>query len=275
MTLPVSPSASAKPPSHDDFFIGWLRMPRSHARRAWTFVGITVTVGAIVAAMIAAFQQHPGRGEWEPSNVVQFDGYLLARPYAMLLVPAAPTGPERTVLLVEEGKFGAAARVATLLKNRPEGLPVRVRGTLIRREDRFMVELLADDLALRALSPAETASLGPIPSPAAPGRDRVTLRGEMVDSKCFLGAMRPGGGKTHKACAALCIAGGIPPMLLTTDSTGKHVYYLLAGPDGGPAPGDVVRFLGDEVTVTGTVETCGDLPIVRVNAADIRRTLPR
>ena len=41
-----------------------------------------------------------------------------------------------------------------------------------------------------------------------------TLRGEIVDSKCYLGAMKPGDQKTHKACATLCIRGGIPPVLV-------------------------------------------------------------
>src|SRR5690349_19376703 len=85
--------------------------------------------------------------------------------------------------------------------------------------------------------------LCPLSSRARSLKEPVSLRGEIVDSKCFLGAMRPGNGKTHKACAMLCIAGGVPPMFVTRDSAGREEYYLLAGPDGGPAPSDVVRFL--------------------------------
>jgi hypothetical protein len=35
-------------------------------------------------------------------------------------------------------------------------------------------------------------------------RGPVELTGEIVDSKCFLGVMVPGSGKTHKECASLC-----------------------------------------------------------------------
>lgn len=43
----------------------------------------------------------------------------------------------------------------------------------------------------------------------------VTLDGELVDSKCYLGTMKPGDGKTHKSCAILCLRGGIPPLFVS------------------------------------------------------------
>ena len=52
----------------------------------------------------------------------------------------------------------------------------------------------------RRAMPAESVGGGP-----------VTVSGEIVDSKCFLGVMVPGAGKTHKECASLCLRGGIPP----------------------------------------------------------------
>ena len=44
----------------------------------------------------------------------------------------------------------------------------------------------------------------------------VTLTGEIVDSKCFLGVMNPGNLKPHKACAIRCISGGIASHKLST-----------------------------------------------------------
>ena len=54
----------------------------------------------------------------------------------------------------------------------------------------------------------------------------VSLIGEIVDSKCYLGAMKPGAGRGHKACATLCISGGIPPVLVVRGD-GEGVSYLL------------------------------------------------
>lgn len=47
-----------------------------------------------------------------------------------------------------------------------------------------------------------------------------TLKGEIVDSKCYLGVMNPGNLKAHRACAINCIQGGVPPVLLVRDGGG-------------------------------------------------------
>ena len=77
------------------------------------------------------------------------------------------------------------------------------------------------------------------------------LGGEIVDSKCYLGVMNPGRSKVHRDCAARCLRGGIPPMLVTADAT-----YLLAGAEG-------ADFVGETVQVEGDVERSGDTLILR------------
>jgi hypothetical protein len=47
-----------------------------------------------------------------------------------------------------------------------------------------------------------------------------TLVGEIVDSKCYLGIMNPGETNPHRECAALCIGGGIPPLIIAHDADG-------------------------------------------------------
>ena len=49
----------------------------------------------------------------------------------------------------------------------------------------------------------------------------VTLRGEIVDSKCYLGVMNPGNGKVHRDCAVRCISGGAPPAFIARDASGE------------------------------------------------------
>ena len=82
-----------------------------------------------------------------------------------------------------------------------------------------MIELLSGSLALQSSTPVsqfDETELG-----------EVTIIGEIVDSKCYLGVMNPGRTKVHRDCATRCISGGIPPMLVTADAT-----YLLVGTDG-------------------------------------------
>lgn len=85
----------------------------------------------------------------------------------------------------------------------------------------------------------------------SPG-DLVEVSGEIVDSKCHLGAMNPGDGLTHRECATRCLRGGIPPLLAT--ATGE---VLLLTADGGPAGPAVLGHLGVPVRVRGRMARLG------------------
>ena len=86
-------------------------------------------------------------------------------------------------------------------------------------------------------------------------RTCVTLRGEIVDSKCFLGVMTPGQGKTHRACASLCLRGGIPPALFVEDRAGASRLVLLVSPAGDALDPAIVADRAFEPTeMTGRLE---------------------
>ena len=104
------------------------------------------------------------------------------------------------------------------------------------------------------------------PTPEVPlGRHR--LRGEIIDSKCFLGAMRPGQGKVHKACATLCLMGGIPPMFAVYREDAPADLLLLAGPDGGPLPDALLDDTAGYISVAGELWQRDDLLVFRVDPA--------
>ena len=86
------------------------------------------------------------------------------------------------------------------------------------------------------------------------GDGPLTVRGEIVDSKCFLGVMVPGSGKTHKDCASLCVRGGIPPALHMQDRAGHSVLMLLTGTAGESVSAQALRFAGEAVDMTGTIQ---------------------
>jgi hypothetical protein len=172
-------------------------------------------------------------------------------------------------MLVEEGKFGALERIDKLVQGSKEGRAVRVTGTILHRDDRWMFELAEGEQGLRTLTEDEAQEL----PPSLPARktlvENVTLRGEIIDPKCYLGAMKPGGGKTHKGCAALCISGGIPPMLVVRAPDRQETFYLLTTSEGGPAGNMVLPFVGDQVEITGRVEKDSDLLVLA--AKTVRR----
>jgi hypothetical protein len=99
-------------------------------------------------------------------------------------------------------------------------------GTRIHRGTSAAIEI--DPSSLVTGQAAEGSSVGAeLPERSAGGLGLMELTGEIVDSKCFLGVMVPGAGKTHKDCASLCLRGGIPPALHVQDRDGRSALLLL------------------------------------------------
>ncbi len=80
-----------------------------------------------------------------------------------------------------------------------------------------------------------------------------TLQGEIVDTKCYLGAMKPGRGKPHRGCASLCIRGGIPAALLVRTTSGERRLVHLLDRRGQPLGRQVLEWVGEPVEVAGTL----------------------
>jgi hypothetical protein len=257
MTTPgTQPPAT---PDHTEIYVGYLPVPR-RLRRFLT-IAVPALALLLVAAgvIIASTQTSPGKGEWDVGHTRTFTGTLIASPYPMLLADDAGDGLPAFVLLVRQGKHGAAPVAHDLAGRR-----VQARGLLIHRDARKLLELTGDS----PLSPAEGLPRA-IPSPTSLGR--VTLKGEIIDPKCFLGAMKPGHGKPHKECATLCITGGIPPMFITRDHAGALTYYLLENSDGGPLSPDAYPFIADAVEIQAELLQWNGLPILRLDPAAIQR----
>jgi len=257
----------------DAFFIGWEATPSSYVRFIKP-VSFALILGALaVGAVLALSQSDSGAGQWDNSNVVTLRGLAFAKPYAMLRIPGEEPGKSpRTYLLVEDGKFGALPRVARFVQDRPDGAPVEVNGTVLHRGDRWMLALEEGDRGMRRL-PEEEAKKLPDLCWSAPKvlAESVTLHGEIIDSKCYLGAMSPGGGKTHKACAMRCIAGGVPPMLVTRNAAKRERFFLLVTTDGRGANEAVFPYVGDQVQVHGRLELHDDLLVFLTNTERISR----
>jgi hypothetical protein len=110
---------------------------------------------------------------------------------------------------------------------------------------------------LRAASEAQHEHM---PSPAAA---KQTMQGEVLDMACYMAAGEKG--EKHKSCAAMCIQGGAPMGILTSD--GKVV--LLVEDHGSPKPyAQLKDEAGDQVKVTGTYVERGGLPALVVAAVE-------
>jgi hypothetical protein len=107
------------------------------------------------------------------------------------------------------------------------------------------------------------------PVPVSLGRQ--TFRGEIVDSKCWMGVMNPGVLTPHRACAVRCISGGIPPMLLVRRENAPPLNLLLTDEAGKPVNDRVLDLVAEPVEITGEVVRDGELLTLRADPSAYRR----
>lgn len=234
-------------PGRDPFYVGYQPKTQPVLGRflARTTGGILVA-GLVTATILASRQRPPAPSVFEYGVVRDFRGLVWERPYPMLLVQRPGSGDVVGYLLAGQGKHGAAAVAGH------GGQVVQLGGTLIYRADRTMVEIgeeVTFEPAANGLAQVSVTELGP-----------ATLHGEIVDSKCHLGAMNPGDGPTHRLCAVRCLLGGLPPLLAVPG----QAPVILAGPDGSALPGEVLRGVGLRVRVSGRLERFAGWRVLRV-----------
>lgn len=256
----------------DDFYVGYLPTPKSHTSMLRVIVPALLLGLAGVASVVAYVQRNPGSGMWT-SNTERFTGVVLSKPAPMLIVDS-PLG-QQAMLLVEEGKHGAMKRVADL-----NGKTVELIGTRLSREGRTVIEIAAGANSVKVLSQGEVTASSNIPELSHAGIESqmLTLRGEIIDSKCYHGAMKPGDGKSHKACATLCVSNGIPAMFAAINPDGTTSYYLLASAQSRESAAgdsqfdaDTLSKIGELVEVTGSVSRIADLNVLTIDAGGVRR----
>ena len=98
---------------------------------------------------------------------------------------------------------------------------------------------------------------------------RWRLSGEICDGKCYLGIMRPGVGLAHKACANLCVKGGVPPVLVLEQPVKvdglETVFILLADAEGKAVGDDLYDLVALLVRLEGALERHGDMLVLRTD----------
>lgn len=243
----------------NDFYVNYLPMPKRLRSFVITAAPLAVAIVAGVAVTRGLMQADPGDAAWDDGTPKTFTGTIHALPYPLIVVDStsARSGATESHLLVELGKRGAERAAAF------DGQRVTLSGWTLERDGRRIIELEPGDVIV----PSDD-----VPSPSSTGviSARITLRGEILDSKCYLGAMKPGEGKTHKACAALCIRGGIPPMLVVKQGP-RPRYVLLTDATGGQIDEADMRFVADPVEITGELVLQNGLEVLRVAPGGIRR----
>jgi methionine sulfoxide reductase heme-binding subunit len=253
----------------DAFFVGFLPMPAILARFARRVVAAVLVGFAAMAAAVASGQRPLGQGKFEYATETTFEGRLQTAPVAGIWI-AAPSAPGGTPFtgafspLVGQGKHGPPAELLA-----PGDRQVALQGHLIERYGKNLIEVVGE-------APAEaTGSLAP---PTRVPLGRQTLRGEIVDSKCFFGVMKPGQGKAHRDCAVRCISGGAPPAFVVRSASAgepagseRATILLLVGAQGESIAARILGLVAEPVEIEGEVSRLGDQLVLATDPATIRR----
>ena len=231
------------------FFIGW--SGRSVLPFGWFLGGVITLLFAALAGLALALGStvnDPGGGDFTGDHTLT--GIMLARPYPVIVLDPDRDHPAgHGVLLSGGGKRGVQAEADPL-----DGKRVRASGSGVKRGT-------LDMLLVASLDPAPGNA---VPPPRVPlGTWRLT--GEICDGKCVLGVMHPGNGLAHKACATVCLTGGVPPVLVTTAPVEGTQFLLIGNLDGQALPDALRDHVAIPQRMDGTLERVADLLLFRTD----------
>jgi hypothetical protein len=219
------------------FFIGW--SPAS-ARPLAGFLArvVLLVLGGLgcLALALASTVNDFGGGDFSGDH--DLTGVLIAEPYPLLIQDNG-----HAVMLSGGGKVGVQDDAAPL-----NGKRVHVTGGGVKRGsiDMVFVDVLE-------------AAAGDVMAPRRQDLGRWRLTGEICDGKCMLGVMRPGSGLAHKACANVCLTGGVPPVLVTTAPVEGTPFMLMGDANGHGLPDALRDHTGILQAMDGTLYRVGDM----------------
>ena len=244
---------------HAPFFVGYLLVPRGLRLFLWLISALLVIGAGAAGYAVGTTQDDPGPGAFRFDYGRQtVTGVIALTPLPVLHVTEGtdriPAG--RTLMLTAAGKSGVASRAGPLA-----GQSVTASGVLVQRGDLDMLQLRGGQNGLRASEGAAPA----LPQPEPLGRWK--LAGEICDGKCLAGAMRPGRGLAHKACANLCLTGGIPPVFVSSHPIEGAEFLMVVGPDGGEMPRAAYDRVGQYISVEADITRHGDLLVMALDPA--------
>jgi hypothetical protein len=243
------------------FFVGYLPVPK--ALRGFLLVISMLFVSGLAGLGLALgmAQDDPGPGafrfDYGPQTVT---GVIELTPYPLVRVTTGNDriAPGDTLMLAGQGKTNVEDRAKPL-----EGRLAQVTGIVLERGDLYMLQVNG---GANGLAAAE----GVVPELETVPLGRWKLAGEICDGKCLAGAMRPGRGIAHKACANLCLLGGVPPVFVSTQPVDGSEFLLITGLDGSALPLAAYDHVAQYVSLEGEVERRGDLLVLRMDPASLQ-----
>ncbi|PRX57922.1 hypothetical protein [Flagellimonas meridianipacifica] len=251
----------------DEFYIGYVEDSVGNLTKKSLKNFVLFGIGFLIlgALLFGIFQNTASNSSFDFDSATKVSGVYHEMPYPMLQVELTE-GIYKNVVLLGFGKFGPNPYLKDIRNQEGdlEGKHLTIEGNLIYYNGKTLLQIddgqkisLTNSKRTKSIS---TESLGAI-----------SVEGEIVDPKCYFGVMKPGYGKIHRSCAALCISGGIPPVLVSDDPNAISDYFLLTDLKGNPIHKDILPYIGQPSILNGLAEKLGDWHILRIDVSQIRK----
>ena len=252
-----------KPPAakpEDPFFVGYFKKVSPRIRDFALGTGaLLVSALMVMGLLLPLGAADPGAGRYaDDLQGGTLTGVIDPLPYPVLRLPADGATPARAILLGGQSKYGVQGQM-------PASPAVDIGGVFVRRGALQMLLVTQDGVR------ASTAELSGFVPTAPVDLGRWRLAGEICDGKCYAGAMKPGSGLAHKACANLCIFAGLPPVLVMELPVEGATEVLLADQDGGPMPPALYDMTAIPVTMEGRLERRDDILVFRIDSGSVEK----
>lgn len=255
-----NPQPPNSPQSKDDFYVNYLPLPRSLTFFLMRFVSLLIAGVLLFGYFLPYVHDQYNKGAFARSTYV---GYLAPGPVPHLIVPrpgnADSEAPDYSYYLVAAtNKAGPPDALLQFV-----GKWVSLQGvTAVHRNH---LTLLAVSGKAAKAAEETTAPEGFELNLDGQSLGEFTVEGEIVDSKCYTGVMKPGRTKTHRGCAIRCVSGGIPPVLISHNEQGDVIHFVLSDPENKSVNARVLKMVGDPVRITGEVVQFGDTFVLKAN----------
>ncbi len=258
-----------------EFYIGWMpEAPKGHSSLLKKSALALASAAALTAALLATQQKTFSTAQFEFGKPTEVTGIYHSHPVPSLVVQTAKDGWGRndvlTMPLVGYGKFGAEGILNDWQQQQKvslEGKQVTLKGTLLYSDGKSLLQVDANDQPVEKWGEAMEMQ-----EPVRKELGLQVLKGEVIDPKCFFGVMKPGYGKPHLDCAVRCIEGGMSPVLMMQDETGKTTYALILDQNGNKMNQSLKNYIAQPIEFLARVVKQDDWLVLYLQPGTLQRT---
>lgn len=241
--------------------------PQKSLLKRW-LIPVFVLLPLLAFGMVF-FQEGFNEHQFEFGNVREFVGVYHSNPQPILEVKPeyVPEGSSPFILLVGYGKFGADGMMRKIQKEHGEldGKTIKLSGSLIYGDGKTLLELTDQEKSFISIENAAAFE-----ETQTADKQEVTMKGEILDPKCYFGVMKPGRGKIHKSCAINCIRGGIAPVFRSLNEDHTFQYHLILGENGERINEKLLPYVAETVSFSANSRTEQGWNVLYVDPAEIQ-----